>query len=175
MEALLGQSLGRDRLVARALGARRFLVKMATYMPMPSESVLRIKAVLPNVPRAIDFVTHLALEAGFGEQALYEIQVAVDEACANIVHHAYGDKDHGDMELACKTDDRMFVICVRDWGESFAPEEIADPNVHAPLDERSLGGLGLFLIRQFMDELHFAFDREQGNELIMSKKLPAAD
>ncbi len=126
------------------------------------------------MPLAIDFVTHLALEVGFGEQALYEIQVAVDEACANIVHHAYGDVAQGDMELACKTDDGMFVIYVRDWGRSFVPEEIADPDVHAPLDERSLGGLGLFLIRQFMDELSFSFDLEQGNKLVMSKKLPAA-
>lgn len=154
---------------------RRSFVKGPPDIPMPTESVLKMKAVLPNVPRAIDFVRHLALEAGFGEQALYEIQVAVDEACANIVQHAYVDKEHGDMELTCRQDDRMFVIHVRDWGESFAPEEIADPDVHAPLEKRTLGGLGLFLIRQFMDKVHFAFDPEHGNELIMTKKLPAAE
>ena len=153
-------------------GAGQSSPKVATDMPMSNESVLKVEAVLQNVPRAIDFVTPLALKAGFGDQELYEIQVAVDEACANIVHHAYGGMEHGDMELTCWQDERMFIIHVRDWGVSFAPEEIDDPDVHAPLEERALGGLGMFLIKQFMDEVHFAFDPEQGNELTMAKRRP---
>lgn len=141
-------------------------------MPKSHQSVLKVEAVLRNVPRAIDFVTLQAMDAGFGKQGLHEIQVAVDEACANIVHHAYGDTEHGDLELECRQDDRMFVIHVRDWGGGFTPEEINTPDVRAPLEERTLGGLGMFLIRQFMDKVHFSFDAEQGNELTMAKRRP---
>jgi serine/threonine-protein kinase RsbW len=78
----------------------------------------RFKAVLANVPRAIDCVT---------------------------------------------------VIRVRDWGMSFDPDSVPEPNVDAPLEERTLGGLGIFLIKQYMDEVHFSGDSERGNELAMVK------
>ena len=142
---------------------------------MSSKSVLKIEAVLSSVPQAIDFVTEMALKAGFGEQGLREIQIAVDEACANVVHHAYGGMGHGDMEITCCQDRQAFIIHLRDWGQSFEPEMIGDPDVRAPLEERTLGGLGLFLIRQYMDEVHFAFDLEQGNKLTMAKLLPASE
>jgi serine/threonine-protein kinase RsbW len=142
---------------------------------MSSKSVLKVKAVLTNVPQAIDFVTEMAFRAGFSEQGLKEIQIAVDEACANVVHHAYGGKGHGDMEIACCKDRQAFVIHLRDWGQSFEPEAIGDPDVLAPLEERTLGGLGLFLIRQYMDKVHFSFDLEQGNKLTMTKLLPAPE
>ena len=65
----------------------------------------------------------------------------------------------------------MFVIQIRDWGQSFDPAVIPEPNVDAPLEERPLGGLGLFLIRQSMDDVQFTFDPEHGNELRMEKRL----
>jgi serine/threonine-protein kinase RsbW len=136
---------------------------------------LRLKATLEEVPLALDFVTQSAKAAGFDEQALYQIQVAVDEACANVVEHAYRDVDPGDMEISCCLDEQTFVIRVRDWGASFDPDEVEDPDVDAPLEERSLGGLGVFLIKQFMEQVQFSFDAERGNELVMTKRLQAAD
>ncbi len=143
--------------------------------------ILRVEAVLENVPLAMDFVAHCAQVAGFSEQALYEIRVAVDEACANITRHAYAGMEPGDMEVSCyladrvRINDQTFVIRIRDWGISFHPDDIADPDVSAPLEERTPGGLGLFLIRQFMDQVQFTFDPELGNELIMTKRLHVAN
>jgi serine/threonine-protein kinase RsbW len=142
---------------------------------MPGESLLRLKAVLQNVPDAIDFVTHSARAAGFNSQGIHEIQVAVDEACANIVQHAYAGMEAGDMEISCHVAGRTFVVRVHDWGKSFSPDDVADPDVDAPLEERILGGLGLFFIRQFMDEVRFSFDPILGNALFMSKVLPTRD
>lgn len=142
---------------------------------MAKASILKVEAILESVPQAIDFVTDQAQAAGFKKQALSEIQIAVDEACANIVHHAYGEMEAGDMEVVCSIEGQCFVIRVRDWGKSFAPDEIDDPDVNAPLEDRTLGGLGLFLIRQFMEQVEFAFDPEMGNELIMRKGLPVAE
>lgn len=132
---------------------------------------LRFKAELENVSTAIDCVTKSAQEAGFDEGVLYQLQLAVDEACANVIHHAYRGMEPGDIEVACSFDDQRLVIQVRDWGRSFVPEDIPEPDVEAPLEERSLGGLGLFLIRQCMDQVEFTFDAEHGNELTMTKRL----
>jgi serine/threonine-protein kinase RsbW len=136
---------------------------------------LRFKAVLENVPAAIDCVTKSAQEAGFDEAVLYQLQLAVDEACANVVHHAYKGMEPGDIEVSCSFDEQRLVIRVRDWGRSFVPEDVPEPDVDAPLEERSLGGLGLFLIRQCMDEVEFSFEDKDGNELTMTKRLQGAE
>jgi serine/threonine-protein kinase RsbW len=139
---------------------------------MTKSGKLRLPALLENVPRAIDCVTESAKEAGFADRELHQIQVAVDEACANVVEHAYKGQSPGIMEISCHQQENSLVIQVRDWGNSFDPDAVAEPDTEAPLEERPLGGLGLFLIRQFVDEAHFAFDPELGNVLTMVKRRP---
>jgi serine/threonine-protein kinase RsbW len=132
-----------------------------------------MKAILDNVPRAMTCVRASAQAAGFDDQVLYQIELAVDEACANIVHHAYEGLEPGDMEVSCCLDGPNFVIQIRDWGKSFKPDQVPEPDVCAPLEERTLGGLGLFLIKHVMDHVQFTFDPEGGNTLIMLKKTGA--
>ena len=135
---------------------------------------LRMKALLKNVPRALECVTEWAQKAGFGEQGVYEIQLAVDEACANVVDHAYQGSDTGEIEVSCLLDGQALTIRVRDWGKGFDLASVADPDLTAPLEKRSLGGLGLFLVKQMMDHVEFTSDPDQGNELIMRKRLEIA-
>jgi serine/threonine-protein kinase RsbW len=142
---------------------------------MRNTHTLRLKASLENVPEAIECVTQSALAAGFDEQAVLQIQVAVDEACANVVQHAYAGTRDGDMEVTCSLDGHSFVVRVRNWGKRFNPEAVEEPDVAAPLEERGLGGLGLFLIQQFMDQAQYTFDPKHGNELIMVKRLLVAE
>jgi len=134
---------------------------------------LRLRAVLENVPVATECVAAIARAAGLEDPLLYQIQLAVDEACANVVEHAYRDMEAGDMELLCSMGDGTFTIRVRDWGRGFDPEAVEVPDVEAPLEERNLGGLGLFLVRQVMDSVQFNFDAERGNELVLVKRLPS--
>lgn len=140
----------------------------------PKGNTLRLKAVLENVPVVIDCVSRLAEIAGFEKGALYEIQLAVDEACANVVQHAYEGSEPGDMEITCLLEDQTLTIRVRDWGWGFDPDGVEVPDIEAPLEERSLGGLGLFIVRNVMDQVTFTFDPQLGNELAMSKRLESA-
>ncbi len=135
---------------------------------------LRMKAVLENVPRAIECVTEWAERAGCDGRALYDIQLAVDEACANVVDHAYEGAEPGDIEVCCGLEDQVLTIRVRDWGRGFELDGVEEPDLDAPLEERTLGGLGLFLVRQVMDDVGFHTDPELGNELTMSKRLDIA-
>jgi serine/threonine-protein kinase RsbW len=137
-------------------------------------SILRLEAVLENVPVAIACVSRLAESAGFDEGALYEIQLAVDEVCANVVQHAYEGSEPGHMEISCLLEDQTLTIRVRDWGWGFDPNGVEVPDIEAPLEERTLGGLGLFIVRNVMDHVKFTFDPELGNELMMSKRLESA-
>lgn len=138
---------------------------------MQDTQSLKLCASIEDIPLAIDLAARSARAAGLDEQAVYEVQVAVDEACANVVEHAYAGREPGPIEVSCRSDGQVFTIRIRDWGNCFEPNEIKDPDVTAPLEERTLGGLGLFLMRQYMDQVEYTFDPELGNELLMIKSL----
>ena len=142
---------------------------------MKRMETLRMPAVLENVPLVIDCVTQLARTAGFDSRALYEIQLAVDEAFANVVHHAYQGAEPGEIEISCLLDEDGLTVQVRDWGTGFDPDNVEEPDVEACLEDRTLGGLGLFLVKQVMDDVEFTCDEEVGNELSMTKRLQVAD
>jgi serine/threonine-protein kinase RsbW len=97
--------------------------------------------------------------------------LAVDEVCANVVQHAYEGTEAGDIEISCFLEDQLLTIRVRDWGWGFDPDAVEVPDIEAPLEERTLGGLGLFIVRTVMDRVTFTFDPDLGNELTMSKRL----
>lgn len=131
-----------------------------------------VRACLENLPAILDCVGDTAREAGFDERAVNQVQVAVDEACANVIEHAYAGREPGDMQVSCCLDRQGIVIRVRDWGRAFEPERVAVPDIDAPLEERQLGGLGLFMIRRLMDHVSFTFDPVEGNEVVMAKRFP---
>jgi serine/threonine-protein kinase RsbW len=94
------------------------------------------------------------------DQAIRDLQLAVDEVCSNSIRHGYRGQD-GQIE----------VSVVRDWGMAFDPEQIRIPDLDAPLEERSLGGLGLFLVQQVMDDVRFEFNHSKGNSVTMVRRL----
>lgn len=130
---------------------------------------VKVRAVLENVPSIIDCAGDSARTAGFDEHAVYQIQLAVDEACANVIEHAYEGMLPGDMEVSCQVDDRHLIIRVRDWGPGFDPDMVPQPDLDAPLEQRPLGGLGWFLIQKCMDGVSYACDPARGNELVLVK------
>lgn len=142
---------------------------------MAHRESLRLRALIKNVPLAIDHVTQWAEKAGFDARALYEIQLAVDEACANVVDHAYQGMEPGDFEVSCLLDDLALTIEVCDWGRGFEPQDVELPDVEAPLEERTLGGLGLFIVSKVMDDVEFTFDPRSGNRLRMVKRIRVAE
>ncbi len=116
-----------------------------------------------------DFVTQAAEDAGLGQRAVHAVQLAVDEACSNIIQHAYGGEGHGDIKCTCQIDETGLTVTLRDKGQAFDPTSIPDPDRSPNLDACSGGGLGLFFMRQLMDEVHFDFDHQAGNVLTMTK------
>jgi serine/threonine-protein kinase RsbW len=98
------------------------------------------------------------------------VQLAVDEACSNIIEHAYGGEDRGVIECSHRIRDGDLTIVLRDYGQPFDPAAVPEPDVEAGLEERPEGGLGLFFIRKIMDEVIFEFDSVTGNVLTLVKR-----
>ncbi len=127
------------------------------------------QAYYANLPLIGQFVSRAAEAAGFDERNRYAVQLAVDEACTNIIEHAYGGEGDYLIECTCQTQNGDLVITLRDWGQPFDPAAVQPPDLEADLQECRIGGLGLYFIHQFMDEVHFDFT-PAGNVLTIVKR-----
>jgi serine/threonine-protein kinase RsbW len=116
------------------------------------------------------FVFQAASDAGFDEKEIYAVELAVDEACSNIIEHAYGGEDNGDIECTCNDLSDSLEIIIKDEGEPFDPAIVAPPDFSIDLDEIKPRGAGLFLIRNLMDDVDFVFSKKDGNTLRMVKR-----
>jgi len=117
-----------------------------------------------------DFVGEIARSGGFSDKDIYNIQLATDEAASNIIEHAYEDQPAGILELSCGMKDDTITIILIDHGESFDPSEIPLPDLKADLSDRKIGGLGIFLMRKLMDEVHYEPKPDKSNVLTMIKR-----
>jgi anti-sigma regulatory factor (Ser/Thr protein kinase) len=116
-----------------------------------------------------EFVIHAAEAAGLDARAVYAVQLAVDEACANIIEHAYGGEGRGDIECTCIVNENGLTVILRDHGRPFDPTSVPEPDFCASLEDREVGGLGLYCIRRLMDQVLFEFTPDSGNVLTMVK------
>lgn len=118
-----------------------------------------------------DFVGKIAHDGGFGTRDVYNIQLATDEAASNIIEHAYEGVSDGILELSCGMQGDVLKIILVDHGEPFDPSVIPVPDLKADLSERKIGGLGIFLMRRLMDEVHYDSHPElNSNTLTMIKR-----
>ncbi len=115
------------------------------------------------------FVTRAAEAAGLNARAVYAVQLAVEEACSNIIEHAYGGEGRGDIECTCIVNNNGLTVVLRDYGRPFNPASVPKPDLYASLEDRNAGGLGFYLIHQLMDQVHFEFTPDSGNVLTMVK------
>lgn len=140
---------------------------------MTTEFELCVTSKLDNLVQIAEFVSGLAASWGMHDDDVFAVQMAVDEACTNSIEHAYGGRDDGQVHVCCFVEDDEFVVRITDFGESFDPTSVAPPDIDAPLEEREIGGLGLFLMRKLMDSVEF-LPSASGNQVIMRKRRAGA-
>jgi anti-sigma regulatory factor (Ser/Thr protein kinase) len=140
-----------------------------------TQEIVVYPAQFVNLDHVREFVGAAAQKCGLDASAIYAVQLAVDEAFSNIIEHAYGGECLDKIECKCQIADSGLTVTLRDCGSPFDPSAIPDPDLAAELKDRDIGGLGLYFIRQLMDEVQFSFvpDPETGrrcNVLQMQKR-----
>lgn len=135
---------------------------------------LTVASDVANLETIADFVTQAAQKANLDERDVFAVQMAVDEACTNIIEHAYADAP-GDIHLTCQVKPGECVVAIRDHGRPFDPESVPPPDLCCDLEERCVGGLGLYFMRKLMVEVRFSFDPEKGNQVVMIKRASCCD
>jgi anti-sigma regulatory factor (Ser/Thr protein kinase) len=103
-------------------------------------------------------VTAAAASAGLDKRATYHLRLAVDEIATNIIVHGYAEAGlQGKLELSADVNDRTLTIAIEDTGVTFDPRQVAAPDTGLPLEQRSIGGLGVYLAIRSVDE--FLYER----------------
>lgn len=137
-------------------------------------SELTVPGHYAQVQRVCQFVADGARRVGFGEDDLFRIELCCDEAATNIIEHAYGGEGVGSITVSYQDKGDRLEIVLHDNGRSFDPTVVPAPPDPTTLsdDPQALpvGGFGLHLIKQLMDDVEFTFDPRKGNQLKMVKR-----
>jgi serine/threonine-protein kinase RsbW len=132
-------------------------------------STLRTKAELVNLTLIRHFVEERATALGADPTVVPDLLLAVTEATTNIVVHGYRGQP-GVIEIEVRRKGNSLVICLRDEAPPFDPRLVPPPDLTLPLEKRPLGGLGIYLISQFMDDMTHRVTSQGGNELTLLKR-----
>jgi glutamate/tyrosine decarboxylase-like PLP-dependent enzyme/anti-sigma regulatory factor (Ser/Thr protein kinase) len=130
---------------------------------------LRIPARLENLSEIRHFVRERATTLDVDPGVIPDLLLAVDEAATNVVVHGYQERE-GVVEIEVMREEDALVIRLRDEAEPFDPTSLPAPDLAAPLEERALGKMGMYLVRQVMDEMSHRITLERGNELTLVKR-----
>ena len=136
---------------------------------------ITFKAVLENLQPAMSFVTEALEEMGCGMKVVMAMELATDELFSNIAFYAYkGQPEPGDAVLRLEKVDTAegseIHLTFSDRGIPYNPLNKQDPDVEAPLEERDIGGLGIFLVKKSMDDVQYEYADGQ-NRLTIVKKI----
>ncbi|MBZ5560808.1 MAG: ATP-binding protein [Acidobacteriia bacterium] len=137
----------------------------------------RISLVLKNnlaeLERLAAEVTAWCSRQALSEEVDYQLNLVLDEVVSNVIRHGYRDKRQHEIRVDLDFQDGELTIQVEDDGVHFSPLQVTPPDITKPINERPVGGLGIYMVRQIMDSLDYR--RETGrNSLIMKKRVGAA-
>jgi len=130
---------------------------------------LRIPSQTDNLELIRTFVSGIARKAGFRDDDVSKIELSVDEACTNVIEHAYRHDAHQNIDIAIQIDYKKFTVVVTDRGKAFDFRDIRLPDMDSYLAELRVGGLGIYLIKTLMDEVEYHSEPGKKNEVRMVK------
>jgi serine/threonine-protein kinase RsbW len=132
---------------------------------------LKVKSKTENLSVVRDFISSAAAEINIPKDVAENIILAVDEACTNIIKHAYKYSPDGEIIVKVKPSLSKFVVSIIDNGLSFEPDSIPEPDLQKYYRQRRVGGLGVYLMKTLMDEVKYVSKPGKYNEVLLSKNL----
>lgn len=133
--------------------------------------ILQVPSSTENLALIREFVTTVGQQAGMSETEIGKIELAVDEACANVIEHAYGHDASKEVTVRANVDDNSITFEIVDTGKGFDPGAVAQEDLEKLIQQRKDGGLGMRLIKKLMDEVQYEIVPGQKNELRMTKRI----
>jgi len=135
------------------------------------EIMVTFPSELEYVHMATTVASNAACIAGFDKTVAGNVAVATDEAVTNVIKHAYGSQPNHRITLKAEITPESLTLKVVHTGKALTNEEIKLPNMQQYIKERKQGGLGLFIMKQFMDEVDYLVGKEHCCQMTKYRKL----
>ena len=137
------------------------------------EKTLHVPATHDSIRLIIDETLPLLEESGEERKIVNKVRLVLEELLVNVVSYAYdGGEGYIDIHTEITFDPKNLLIVIKDGGKPFDPTAKKDPDLNVPLKDRPIGGLGIFLVKQTMDEVIYERVNDE-NVLTLKKKLEA--
>lgn len=148
---------------------------MATYSQHDLGDVkLQRSLTLPNdvetIPQLNEFIDTVAEAIGLDMSLTMSLNLAIEEAVVNVMDYAYPPGEKGDVTIDVCASDEWLQFVISDAGTPFDPTQKEEADTTLSVDERPIGGLGIFLVRQLMDTIHYQYV-DGKNVLTLRKQL----
>ncbi len=138
------------------------------------KTILQRSLILPNdietIPQLNEFIDIFAEEIGLDMSLTMSLNLAIEEAVVNVMQYAYPKEHKGEVEIKILADNEWLTFIITDSGVAFDPTTQDDADTTLSAEERPIGGLGIFLVRQLMDIIEYKRNNDK-NILTLRKKL----
>ena len=118
-----------------------------------------------------NFIKNIGTDYRFSSRVINSMMLAVEEACTNIIKHAYKSSPDGEILLTINYDENKFTITIIDYGKSFEPNTVPLPDLQKYYKEHKVGGLGIYLMKSLMDDVKYTSVPGKYNRVFLSKDI----
>lgn len=125
------------------------------YNPNDMEKTLILRNEISEIPRLASFIDEIADELSLSPDLVFNLNLVLEEAVSNVIRYAYPAKVTNDISLTAKLNGNNLIFTLTDSGEEFDPTQVPDADVSLSAEEREIGGLGIFLIRNIMNKVEY--------------------
>ena len=143
------------------------MIFFAEYGRVGIMNELILNAQIENLNQVLEFVNRILEEEKCLPYVQLEIDSAVEELFVNIAHYAYAP-DIGCVSIQVFVEEKDVIIIFKDNGIPYNPLARKDPDITLPLEERRIGGLGIYIVKQYMDNVDYSY--ENGMNVLRIKK-----
>jgi serine/threonine-protein kinase RsbW len=137
---------------------------------IPAKFEIEVESKVDSLPVIADFIENSLSQFRADASTVYKIQLAVDEASTNIINYAYPGGP-GPLKIALELSGEDILVTLIDKGKPFDPTTIPVPDVNVDLEERKIGGLGIYFMRKLMDNISYSYNPHEGNKLVLKKTI----
>jgi serine/threonine-protein kinase RsbW len=134
---------------------------------MDQQFGMTIGSDIAEIPEVSAWLEEVMQASGFSEEAILDIQLAAEEAITNVIVHGYKEPG-GEVVITCHVTSDRVEVEIADTAPPFDPLSMPEPDLDGSIEERRIGGLGVFLIRKVMDGVSYRYENGK-NILLMTK------